>query len=144
VNLTDIESIAAADNAAKAEYSPGAAATIVVCITCRRPGDPDAAPRLGATLAERTQAAADGTGLKFRRIKCLANCKRGCSAAIIREGGWAYVFGDLDETASAALIEGARLFARSSDGLMPWRGRPEPLKRGMIARVPPLTYEEAE
>ena len=35
-------------------------------------------------------------------------------------------------------------FAQSVDGLMPWRGRPEPLKRGMIARVPPLTYEEVE
>jgi predicted metal-binding protein len=118
--------------------------TVVVCITCRRPGDPDDAPRPGAALAERTVAAADGTTVTIRRIKCLANCKRGCSAAIIRPGGFAYVFGDLDETAAPDLIEGARLFAQSADGLMPWRGRPESLKRGMIARVPPLTYEELE
>ena len=145
MNLTDIDSTdAATDIASKAEFPAGGAATIVVCVTCRRPGDPDDAPRPGAALAERTLAAAAGTGLKFLRVKCLANCKRGCSAALIREGGWTYVFGDLEETASAALIEGAKLFARSSDGLMPWRGRPEPLKRGMIARVPPLTYEEAE
>ena len=119
-------------------------ATIVVCITCRRPGDADDAPRPGAALAERAVAAASGTALTIRRIKCLANCKRGCSAAIIRAGGFAYVFGDLDESAAPALIEGARLFAQSADGLMPWRGRPEPLKRGMIARIPPLTYQELE
>ena len=29
-------------------------------------------------------------------------------------------------------------------GLMPWRGRPEPLKRGLIARVPPFNVEDAE
>jgi predicted metal-binding protein len=25
---------------------------------------------------------------------------------------------------------------------MPWRGRPEPLKRGLIARVPPIDFQE--
>ena len=55
-----------------------------------------------------------------------------------------YVFGDLHaETDAAALVEGARLFARSSDGLMPWRDRPPPLKRGLIARVPPIDHEDA-
>jgi predicted metal-binding protein len=27
---------------------------------------------------------------------------------------------------------------------MPWRGRPQPLKRGLIARVPPVNFEELE
>lgn len=122
-----------------------AATTIVVCTTCRRPGDPDDAPRPGAALARNTMHAAGDAGLMVRRVKCLANCKRGCTAAIVRAGGWAYVFGDLDAaTAAAVLVEGARLLSASADGLMPWRGRPEPLKRGMIARVPPLDHEDAE
>jgi len=25
--------------------------------------------------------------------------------------------------------------------ILPWRGRPEPLKRGLIARVPPIDFE---
>jgi len=55
------------------------------------------------------------------------------------------VFGDLDAaSAAAALIEGARLLAGAPDGVMPWRGRPEPLKRGMIARLPPADFEDAE
>jgi predicted metal-binding protein len=53
------------------------------------------------------------------------------------------VFGELDpDQDAAALVEGARLFARAEDGIMPWRGRPEILKRGLIARVPPIDYEE--
>ena len=39
-----------------------------------------------------------------------------------------------------ALIEGARLLAGAADGMMPWRGRPEVLKRGLIARVPPIDF----
>ena len=28
--------------------------------------------------------------------------------------------------------------ATSTDGLIPWRGRPDSLKRGLVARIPPL------
>jgi predicted metal-binding protein len=121
------------------------ATTILVCITCRRPGDPEDAPRPGASLAAATLAAAESSGIAVRRIRCLANCKRGLSAALRRDGAWTYVFGDLDpETGSAALMSGAQLLAGSTDGLMPWRGRPEPLKRGMIARLPPIDFQETE
>ena len=39
---------------------------------------------------------------------------------------------------------GPRLLARAADGILPWRGRPEPLKRGLIARVPPIGFEEVD
>jgi predicted metal-binding protein len=115
--------------------------TILVCTTCRRPGDSEGFPRPGATLAARTLEAAQGTGLNVRRVRCLANCSRGLSAALRRDDAWTYVFGLLDpETDSGALLEGARLLANSDDGLMPWRGRPTALKAGLIARVPPLDF----
>jgi predicted metal-binding protein len=119
--------------------------TIFVCITCRRSGDPEDFPRPGAFLATATLEAARGTAIAVHRVRCLANCNRGLSAALKRDGGWSYVFGDLHaETDAAALVEGARLFARSNDGLMPWRDRPAPLKRGLIARVPPNDHEDAQ
>jgi predicted metal-binding protein len=120
-----------------------AATTIYVCVTCRRAGDPEDGVRPGLTLALETAYAARHAGLSVRQIKCLANCSRACSAAIRRDGAWTYVFGGLEPGRDAeALIEGAKLFARSCDGLMPWRGRPDILKRGLIARVPPIDYEE--
>jgi predicted metal-binding protein len=120
-----------------------ATATIYVCITCRRPGDAEGAARAGDALAAVTLRAATGSGVAVRRVRCLANCKRGCSAAVRRDGGWTYIFGDLDAANDgAALVEGARLFARATDGVMPWYGRPECLKRGLVARVPPIDFTE--
>ena len=117
--------------------------TIYVCITCRRASDPEDAPRPGLALARATAREAEGTGVTVRQIRCLANCSRALSAAVWRDGAWTYIFGGLEaDTDAAALVEGARLLARASDGLMPWRGRPEVLKRGLIARVPPIDFEE--
>jgi predicted metal-binding protein len=129
----------------KTEAEVDAVATVIVCITCRRPTDPEGFSRPGLAFAAAVAEAAKDTGVRVKRVRCLANCKRGLSAAIRREAGWTYIFGDLDPAnAAPALIAGARLFARADDGVMPWRGRPQPLKTGLIARVPPDDYEEVE
>ena len=107
------------------EIAAATATTIYVCITCRRAGEPDTGSAPGLLLASATSRAAEGTGVTVRRVRCLANCNRGLSAAIRRDGAWTYVFGGLDpDRDAAALVEGARLFARASDSIMPWRGRP--------------------
>ncbi len=106
--------------------------------------EPDGEPRPGAVLAAATAQAAAGTEVDVRPIRCLANCTRGPSAAMRCNGSWTYVFGGLDEHCADALIEGARLLAGAADGIMPWRGRPAPLKRGLIARIPPLNFSELE
>jgi predicted metal-binding protein len=118
-------------------------ATVLVCITCRATWDsPGSVPR-GPTLAAATRAAlGDASDVQVQQVRCLANCTRGLSAALRRDGAWTYVFGQLNaETDGPALIEGARLLAASTDGLLPWRARPECLKRGLIARMPPATFE---
>src|SRR5271170_4804630 len=108
-----------------------------VCITCRRQrngdstGDSelDGEPRPGALLADATERAVQGTEVTVRRLRCLANCTRGPSAAVRANGSWTYVFGGLDTANATDLVEGARLIAAASDGIMPWRGRPDILKR---------------
>ena len=119
-----------------------AAPTVYVCTTCKRAGEPDSEPRPGALLAAATERAAAGTEVDVRRLRCLANCTRGPSAAMRCNGSWTYVFGGLDATCADALIAGARLLASAADGILPWRGRPEILKRGLIARVPPIDFFE--
>jgi predicted metal-binding protein len=122
--------------------APDDRTTVLVCITCRLPADPIDAPRKGAELATAaTNALGRVVDVEVKRVRCLGNCNRGLSAAIRRKNSWTYVFGNLDaERDGPTLIAGARLFSASTDGLMPWRGRPEPLKRGLIARVPPLDF----
>jgi predicted metal-binding protein len=117
---------------------------IYVCVTCRRAGDPETEPRPGAVLAEATEKAAAGSGVEVRRLRCLANCTRGPSAAMRCNGSWTYVFGGLDAANAEALVAGAKLLAGASDGILPWRGRPEILKRALIARVPPFDFVESD
>jgi predicted metal-binding protein len=121
-----------------------AAPTIYVCTTCKRAGEADSEPRPGALLADATERAADGTNVLVRRLRCLANCTRGPSAAMRCDGSWTYVFGGLDADCGPALVAGAQLLSGASDGIMPWRGRPDVLKRGLTARVPPLDFEGME
>jgi predicted metal-binding protein len=126
------------------ERRSGGAPVIYVCTTCKCADEPDSEPRPGAILAAATEHAAAGTEVVVRRLRCLANCTRGPSAAMRANGSWTYVFGGLDAGCAQALVAGARLLAGAADGIMPWRGRPEPLKRGLIARVPPLDFAEIE
>lgn len=118
------------------------AVTLYVCRSCRNAAGDDAEPRPGRLLAEAAARAAAGSGVAVTTVSCLGNCKRWLSAAIARPGGWSYVFGGLDVADAAALVDGASLHAASDNGLLPWRGRPEPLKRGLVARIPPLGFSE--
>ena len=117
---------------------------IYVCITCRRASEPDVEPRPGVLLAEATERAAAGTDVIVRRLRCLANCTRGPSVALRCNGSWTYIFGGLDVADAGALVEGATLLAGASDGILPWRERPDVLKRNLIARVPPIDFMESD
>jgi predicted metal-binding protein len=119
-----------------------------ICTTCK--GAADSAERslpdrcAGSDLADAAvRAAAEFPDVSVQKVRCLANCGRGPSAAIRCEDSWTYVFGYLAPDADGpALLAGARLLAQSADGIMPWKGRPESLKRGLIARVPPAHFKD--
>lgn len=110
--------------------------TTLVCTSCRFPGQGNASSRPGLQLAEATRSAAVAQGIDFRKVGCLGDCKRGLSAAILCDGCWSYVFGELSAESASELVVGARLFAGSTDGFMPYCACPESLKCGLISRVP--------
>lgn len=123
-------------------------ATIHVCTTCRVPGDPDAADRPGARLLAALSAAllrrpeAADARFTIQAVECLSVCKRPCTVAFAAPGKWTYVYADLaPETAADTILAGAALYADAPDGIIPWRQRPDALKRGVVARIPPLPAE---
>jgi predicted metal-binding protein len=132
------------DSLGETDAASAAAPLVYVCVTCRGGGELDAEPRPGAMLAAAAERAATGTEVEIRRLRCLANCSRGPSAALRCNGSWTYVFGGLDPACAPALIAGARLLAGAADGILPWRGRPDVLKRGLIARLPPIGFQEID
>jgi predicted metal-binding protein len=115
-------------------------ATVLVCVTCRTA----TAPSAGADLVEATLFAAQhASDVSVQAVRCLGNCSRGLSAAIRHEKAWTYVFGGLDAAHDGpSLIVAARLLAQAADGIMPWRGRPDSLKRGLVARIPPVDFRQ--
>lgn len=117
---------------------------VYVCVTCRPPGETDSPSRPGAVLAAATAEAAAGTEVEVRPMRCLGNCSRGPTAALRCARTWTYVFGGLEVSSAAALVEGARLLAAAADGILPWRERPTVLKRGLVARVPPMGFQEID
>ena len=129
---------------AESARETASAVTLFICTTCRAAGSeaPPDVERDGARLLASACATSVPYGVAVEGVSCLANCKRALSAAMVRRDGWTYVFGDLSPDSAADLLAGAALLAGSQDGLMPWRGRPDVLKRGMVARIPPLTRKE--
>jgi predicted metal-binding protein len=67
-----------------------AGVTIYVCVTCRGGKPLDLVPAPGETLLAATAGVAAGAGgnITVRPVRCLANCNRGLSAAVRRDGAW--------------------------------------------------------
>ncbi len=123
------------------EAKPVQTTTLYVCVTCRLEGEPAlplegrAGKRLYSMLRE--DLASNGA-IEVVPVECLSVCKRPCTVSLAAPGKWTYVYGDLPpETAAPVIAEAARLYAATADGLIPWKQRADPIKKGVVARVPP-------
>lgn len=107
--------------------------TLIICTTC--------AEGQGEALLEavENEALARDCVIDIRGQACLAACRQSCTAALHGAGKHSYVFGQLGpDTASVdALLAVAAQHAEPGDGSLPWDRRPERLKTGLIARLPP-------
>jgi predicted metal-binding protein len=116
--------------------------TIHVCSTCRAaeddPDGPRAGTRLAADLLRKVRRRAAGTdGVTVVPVECLSVCKRPVTVSFSAPGKWTYVYGDFPPGSADAILAAAGQYAEADEGLIPWRERPEALKRGVVARLPP-------
>jgi predicted metal-binding protein len=116
----------------------GPSVELLVCITCRVPQPGAAAGEQPGRSLFHALAADPPEGVRVQPVVCLGNCARGCTIALRGCGRWSYVYGGIDGPADASLVRtGAVQYLASADGLVPWRERPERLRRNCIARLPP-------
>jgi predicted metal-binding protein len=116
--------------------------TIYVCSTCRAPDDDPDGPRAGTRLAaELRRKVRRGalTGVAVVPVECLSVCRRPVTVGFAAPGKWTYVYGDFPAQSADAILAAAAQYAAADDGLIPWRERPDALKRGVVARLPPST-----
>ena len=115
---------------------------LLVCVKCRRDGADADDRRPGAVLLDALDRAETPRDVRITPVECLQNCEAGCTVALRGPGRWTYVYGNLDPSQAADLLDGAARFRDTEDGLIPWRERPEHFKRNCVARVPPPTESE--
>ena len=117
---------------------------LLVCTTCRHGVQlSDEGERPGALLHAALEGADLPKGVTLRGVECLSNCNSGCS--VVLRGGdarWSYVYGNLSPNHLDIVIDGATRYRATSDGLVPWRERPEHFRKNCIARIPPLEPAE--
>ena len=112
--------------------------TVRVCTTCRVEGDASEV-RAGARLHAALVVARGEDDPEIAAVECFSVCKRPCTVSFSAPGAWTYVYGDFPaETDPADIFAAARLYAAAPQGLIPWRERPTALKKGVVARLPPM------
>ncbi len=112
--------------------------TVQVCVTCRAEGDAQE-PRAGARLYAALAAARREGDPRVDAVECFSVCKRPCTVSFSAPGAWTYVYGDFPaETPPDEVLAMARAYGAAPEGLIPWRERPAALKKGVVARLPPL------
>jgi predicted metal-binding protein len=122
-----------------ADSGRSAAATLLVCVTCKSDEGP-----LGAGLFEAlSKRLAAEPEIALQPVECLSVCKRPCTVALAAPGKWTYVVGDLKrESHLEDIAAAARRYAASPAGIVPWRERPLSFRKGVVSRTPPLASAE--
>lgn len=124
--------------------------TLFVCTTCastwqngKRVGE-SGGDKLLASLNQLHQNWFCQDEFTLQPVECMSACSRHCAISFAAIGKYTYLFGDLpvdvetlSETA-AAVLDFASLYYSKPDGLLAWSERPEALKKGILARIPPL------
>jgi predicted metal-binding protein len=120
--------------------APGGPVIVSVCITCKTADGGEVVGPGMFTAVEAALGNEDGNVI-VRPVQCLSVCKRPATVAVSSPDGYTFLFGDLQsESGTAALASFVKSYQNSDYGLVPWRERAEVLRKGMVARVPPLRW----
>jgi predicted metal-binding protein len=131
--------------------------SLLVCTTCsstwqdgKKVGVSGGEILLNALSEWHKDAVSDGASdilrsqIEIRAVECMSACSHACVVTFASEGKYSYVFGDLPinpeniSTTINAIVSCAEIYRDRPDGTLAWKERPEPLRKGMIARIPPL------
>ncbi|WP_029030668.1 DUF1636 family protein [Salinarimonas rosea] len=116
-----------------------------VCTRCRdgredSHGDVRGGARLAGAIARAAAGRGDlPNGLAVRGVACMSQCRRPCTIALSGHGRFTYVFGDLDPHRHAhAVLDVLAPYAATQEGFLARGERPEPLRAGILGRIPPI------
>src|SRR5882672_968318 len=139
----DRETVRESADVALAEASranlPSGPTIVSVCVTCKTA---EGGIVVGPDMFESVRSAIGSSDhIQVRPVQCLSVCKRPATVAVTSADGYTFLFGDLQtESGTAALVSFVKSYQKSDYGLVPWRERADVLRKGMVARVPPMRW----
>jgi predicted metal-binding protein len=115
---------------------------LFVCTTCASTWE--AGKRIGISGGEKLLAElvniAETWNLKeqftIEPVSCMSACSQNCVVSFSALSKFTYLFGNLAYSDAIAILNCADNYYAKSDGLLPWADRPEPLKKGILAKIP--------
>ncbi|MCL1469976.1 DUF1636 domain-containing protein [Argonema antarcticum] len=118
---------------------------LFVCKTCAtvwKQGKPEGKSG-GQQLLEHLSELHQNWDLKdnfpIQEVQCMSACSHSCTVSFAAPGKYTYLFGNLPvQDSAAAILECATQYYAKPDGSLPWSERPEPLKKGILAKIPPI------
>jgi len=110
-------------------------ACLNICITCRG-SEPGGNIPAGQRLFKAVMALPAVDGVTVRPLSCLANCDRGCSAALTMPGKWSFLLGRLAPALAADLLAYAGAYAQSANGTLMPSARPGSMRNVVLGRIP--------
>jgi predicted metal-binding protein len=81
---------------------------------------------------------------EVQAVSCMSACSQSCVVAFAAEDKYSYLFGNLPSDVenmaitTSAILTCAEIYSDRADGMLAWKERPEPLKSGVVARLPPF------
>ncbi|NJL63811.1 MAG: DUF1636 domain-containing protein [Nostocaceae cyanobacterium CSU_2_110] len=119
---------------------------IFVCTTCASKwenGKP-VGESGGEKLLKRLQEAYPSSQLNeevvIQSVECMSACNQSCVISLAAPGKNTYLFGNISQDLTAAEVSGvfdcAGKYYVHPEGFLPWKERSEPLKKGILARIP--------
>ncbi len=110
-------------------------ACLNICITCRG-SEPGGNLPAGQRLFKAVSELPTPPDVTVRPLSCLANCDRGCSAALTMPGKWSVLLGRLTPSLAADLLTYAGAYAGSSTGTLMPSARPASMRSVVLGRMP--------
>jgi predicted metal-binding protein len=72
----------------------------------------------------------------------MSACSRSCAISFTAAGKHTYLFGDISasdpDISLTNILDCAAKYYQQPTGVLPWAERPDPLKQGILAKIPPL------
>jgi predicted metal-binding protein len=127
--------------------------TLFVCTTCastwkdgKRIGE-SGGEKLLKQLQQHHQNWVLHEEFTIQPVECMSSCDRSIAICFASASKYTYLFGglpaDLSATEIAGVFECADKYYTQIQGVLPWSERPEPLKKGIVAKIPPITKVSA-